>query len=272
MDPVRSPYAPGSGRKPAALVGRDSVLSKWDIALRRADERGRTDQPFVIYGLRGVGKTVLLTQLRHDAEKRSWIVAQIEAGSGDNLRELIGEALYEPLHDFTKPNAGKRVLAALKTMLTFKASYDMTGTWNFGLDVSNSSGGGADSGILQTDLRKVISLDFSWVASRPCSSCTSSRHTPILTSGHDATTVCRHSLAGIPPQRFPLLERIRTPPLYPGSGLGRLRNRAIPATTAPAQRAVFFICTIVFRAVLAIVAGTEYACIRNRFGSHRRIS
>lgn len=156
MDPVRSPYAPGSGRKPSALVGRESVLSKWDVALRRADERERTDQPFVIYGLRGVGKTVLLTQLRHDAEKRDWIVAQIEAGSGDNLRELIGEALYEPLHDFTKPSAGRRVLTALKTMLSFKASYDITGTWNFGLDLSESAGGGADTGILQTDLRKVI--------------------------------------------------------------------------------------------------------------------
>lgn len=78
MDPIRNPYMPGAGRKPSALVGRDSTLASWKIALARA-ERGVTDQPFVLYGLRGVGKTVLLTQLRHDAEEQDWLVAQIEA-------------------------------------------------------------------------------------------------------------------------------------------------------------------------------------------------
>lgn len=155
MDPIRNPYMPGAGRKPSALVGRDSTLAAWKVALARA-ERGVTDQPFVLYGLRGVGKTVLLTQLRHDAEDRDWIVAQIEATHGKELRELVGEALYEPLFELARPSAGRRVLKALKTALSFKASYDMSGQWTFGLDLSGSEGGGADSGLLQTDLRKII--------------------------------------------------------------------------------------------------------------------
>lgn len=98
MDPVRNPYTPGTGRKPSALVGRDAALDAWSVALQRA-ERGRTDQPFVLYGLRGVGKTVLLTQLRHDAEARDWWVVQVEAGGDVGLRDLIGEGLYEPLSE-----------------------------------------------------------------------------------------------------------------------------------------------------------------------------
>ncbi|MBF4551193.1 MULTISPECIES: ATP-binding protein [unclassified Pseudoclavibacter] len=155
MDPVKNPYVPGAGRKPAALVGRDSSMTGWRIALQRA-ENGITDQPFVLYGLRGVGKTVLLTQFRHDAEDRDWWVVQIEAGSDRELRELIGEGLYEPLSDISRPSAGRKVLKALRTALSFKASYDANGSWTFGVDLSDTPGGGADSGVLHTDLRKII--------------------------------------------------------------------------------------------------------------------
>lgn len=155
MDPVRNPYSPGAGRKPAALVGRDDALQAWATSLARA-ERDRTDQPVVLYGLRGVGKTVLLSEFRRNAAKKAWIVAQVEAGSGKSLRELIGEALYAPLADIARPGAGRRLLKALKTALSFKASYDTTGVWTFGLDLTGTTGGGADTGILDTDLRKLI--------------------------------------------------------------------------------------------------------------------
>ena len=48
------------------------------------------------------------------------------------------------------------MLKALKTALSFKASYDAAGTWNFGLDLSDIAGGGADTGVLETDLAKLI--------------------------------------------------------------------------------------------------------------------
>jgi len=155
VDAVRNPYVPGAGRKPSALVGRDAELAAWSVALQRC-ERGITDQPLVLFGLRGVGKTVLLTQLRHDAQARNWLVVQVEAGAGRSLRELLGEGLYEPLSDIAKPSAGQRLLRALRTAVSFKASYDAAGTWTFGLDLADASGGGADSGILETDLKRII--------------------------------------------------------------------------------------------------------------------
>ena len=110
----------------------------------------------VLYGLRGVGKTVLLAQFTKNARDRTWMVAQVEAGSGKSLREALGEALHGPLADLARPSAGRRVLKALKTALSFKASYDAAGTWNFGLDLSDIAGGGADTGVLETDLAKLI--------------------------------------------------------------------------------------------------------------------
>ncbi len=67
----------------------------------------------VLFGLRGVGKTVLPTQLRHDAQARDWWVVQVAAGAGRTLREMLGEGLYEPLSDIAQPSAGKRLLKTL---------------------------------------------------------------------------------------------------------------------------------------------------------------
>lgn len=155
MDRSLNPYSPGAGRTPAAFVGRESQLESWRVGLLRI-EAGRSAQPVTLYGLRGVGKTVLINSMRKEADARSWIVAKIEAGSGKTLREALGEALYAPLADLARPSAGRRLLQALKTALSFKASYDTSGTWSFGLDLKDTPGGGAGSGILETDLAKLI--------------------------------------------------------------------------------------------------------------------
>jgi hypothetical protein len=155
MDPVRNPYAPGAGRAPAALVGRQEQLESWDVALRRI-EAGRDAQSVVLYGLRGVGKTVLLTRFAAIARDRSWLVAQVEAKSGATIRDAIGEAFHDNLVDLARPGVGQRVLKALKTALSFKASYDSTGKWSFGLDLDNAAGGGADTGGFESDLGKLL--------------------------------------------------------------------------------------------------------------------
>jgi hypothetical protein len=155
VDAVSNPYAPGAGRPPAALVGRESEQQAWRVALDRV-QLERTAQPLVLYGLRGVGKTVLLTGFAKSASDRQWIVAQVEAGAGKSLREALGEALHGPLADLVRPSAGRRLLTGLKTALSFKASYDATGSWNFGLDLAETPGGGADTGVLETDLVKLV--------------------------------------------------------------------------------------------------------------------
>lgn len=151
MDPVRNPYAPGAGRPPAALVGRDPQLRAWAIALARLEE-DRGAQPLALTGLRGVGKTVLLGKLAAQARERGWIVAQVEAGAGRSLRQGLAEALHAPLVELATPSAGKRLLKALRTALSFQASIDSTGTWTFGVDLSKAGGGGADSGAIELDL------------------------------------------------------------------------------------------------------------------------
>lgn len=155
MDPFTNPYAPGAGRRPAALVGRDEQRAAWGNALARIEaERG--DRSMVLYGLRGVGKTVLLTDLMQSAEDAGWIVGYAEAGTDKSLRELLGDALQLPLADLVRPRVGDKILTALKTFTSFRASVTGDGVWTFGLDLESVAGGGADSGRLDLDLSKVV--------------------------------------------------------------------------------------------------------------------
>ncbi len=151
MDSIRNPYSPGAGRAPSALAGREGELQNWSVALARTTS-GRHAQSVVLSGLRGVGKTVLLARFADLARDAGWIVAQVEARSGASLRRDLGEALYEPLRTLNRPGIGRRVLQAVRTALSFKASYDSNGVWRFGLDLDDVPGGGADTGDLDVDL------------------------------------------------------------------------------------------------------------------------
>jgi len=155
VDQRLNPYAPGAGRPPAALVGRDQQQQRWAVALDRIDA-GRDAQPMVLYGLRGVGKTVLLSTMARTARDRDWMVVKLEAGAGFTLRAGLVDQLHAPLAERIRPNLGRRMLRALKTALSFKASVNQDGSWTFGVDLTETLGGGADTGDIELDLAKML--------------------------------------------------------------------------------------------------------------------
>jgi Cdc6-like AAA superfamily ATPase len=57
-----NPFEPGAGTKPPELVGRDLLLEDADAAIARG-LKGRPIRGQIFYGLRGVGKTVLLREV-----------------------------------------------------------------------------------------------------------------------------------------------------------------------------------------------------------------
>src|SRR3978361_655427 len=94
MDPVRNPYAPGAGQRPPELAGRDIELSAFDVVLGRI-ARGRPERSLVLTGLRGVGKTVLLNQLRSAAISRGWGTGKIEARPGQSMGPPVSSAVAQ---------------------------------------------------------------------------------------------------------------------------------------------------------------------------------
>ncbi len=114
-DPVANPYAPGAGTPPPALVGRDAVIERADVALRRL-AIGRASQHLLLTGLRGVGKTVLLGKLAAIAEHVGFRVIRIEAVGGDDTLRSFLRLARRSVDDLVGGPAAVRALRAIDSV------------------------------------------------------------------------------------------------------------------------------------------------------------
>lgn len=156
MDPRINPYAPGAGTPPPELAGRDKLIEAAAIALDRI-RAGRAARSLVLYGLRGVGKTVLLNRIRIEAEARGIEGIQIEAPEGRSLPAALAPSLRAALlrlsHLETAKAAIGRALSGLAGFIgAMKVKY---GDLEVGLDVTPEKGL-ADSGDLDSDLTALL--------------------------------------------------------------------------------------------------------------------
>jgi hypothetical protein len=165
MDPRRNPFAPGAGSRPPELAGRDAVLEDVAIALDRI-RNGRHSQSVILTGLRGVGKTVLLNEMRRAADKEGIVTVPIEAPEGRSLPEMLVPALRIALLKLDRGQAAmtlaKRGLGALARFVkVFKLSF---GELEASLDLGQA--GVADNGDLESDLIDLIDLAGAAAAER----------------------------------------------------------------------------------------------------------
>lgn len=157
MDPRRNPYAPGAGTPPPELAGRDELIERAAIALDRI-RAGRSARSVILYGLRGVGKTVLLNRIRLDAEARGIASVKIEAPEERSLPGLLAPALRATLLRLNRGEAAKAsVQRALRALAGFaKALKVKYQDIELGLDLEPEEGV-ADSGDLDNDLMELLS-------------------------------------------------------------------------------------------------------------------
>lgn len=152
MDPRQNPYAPGAGAKPPELTGRDEVIERSAIAIDRLRD-GRAARSVIFYGLRGVGKTVLLNTIRVDAEARGVATAPIEAPEGRSLPALLVPALRGGLLKLSRGEAIKDALRrSMQALAGFaKALKIKYGDVEVGVEFPEEPGL-ANSGDLEFDL------------------------------------------------------------------------------------------------------------------------
>ena len=155
MDPRRNPFAPGAGTPPPELAGRAALLDRNAVALDRI-RAGRAARPSILYGLRGVGKTVLLSSMRDAAEGEGMTVVTIEAPENRSLPGILVPALRAALlrlDRMKQATAGvTRALRALAGFAQLKVKFD---DLEVALDFEPEAGL-ADSGDLETDLADLI--------------------------------------------------------------------------------------------------------------------
>jgi hypothetical protein len=155
MDRRLNPFHPGAGTRPPELAGRDELLERAAIALDRI-RAGRGARSVILYGLRGVGKTVLLTTIWDAAEGHGLVVVALEAPENRSLPGMLAPALRTSLlrlDRIKRATAGvNRALRALAGFAKLKVRYD---DLEIAFDVEPEPGL-ADSGDLDTDLADLL--------------------------------------------------------------------------------------------------------------------
>lgn len=156
MDAIRNPFSPGAGSPPPELVGRDSILDQTRILLGRVRQK-RPEKSFLLTGLRGVGKTVLLNEMERLAQAQGFRTILVEAHEEKSLAALLVPHLRRLLFELDRiagmGDKARRGLAVLKGFVgAVKVSL---GDVEIGLDI-DSERGVADSGDLEVDLPDLL--------------------------------------------------------------------------------------------------------------------
>lgn len=155
MDPRTNPFAPGAGAPPPELAGRNELIEKAAIAIHRI-RTGKPERSYILYGLRGVGKTVLLSEIQRNAEAEGLFSVKIEAPEGKSLPAALAPSLRATLLKLDRlesaKDGAKRALRALAGFVKLKAKYNDI---EIGLEVDPEAGL-ADSGDLDNDLTELL--------------------------------------------------------------------------------------------------------------------
>ena len=156
MDPRTNPFSPGAGTPPPELAGREPLLEAASIAVDRL-AGGLNSRGIVCYGLRGVGKTVLLQQMRLNASADGYVTVQIEAPEDRSLPSILIPALRATV---IKNSTGAAAKAKFRELLGILASFAKAVKVKYqdvevALDVAPTEGI-ADSGDLANDLAELL--------------------------------------------------------------------------------------------------------------------
>lgn len=156
MNPIYNPYAPGAGTPPPELAGRDELIETARVALERARLRFPA-KSFLLVGLRGVGKTVLLDHIREKAEGAGIHTLRVEAPEQRSLPAMLAPQLRQALLRLSRAEKARdRAQRGLRALAGFaqalKVKYEDI---EVGFDFEPEPGL-ADNGDLEHDLQDLL--------------------------------------------------------------------------------------------------------------------
>lgn len=133
------------------------MLHAFDVMRRRAAELGEGDRAWVINGLRGVGKTVLLNELMNQVSGEGWIAAKVEVTPATPLPVALSTALVRAMRTATGRHPVPRLQRLLGVFKAFSLTVNPAGTVSLGAEVTATSGV-ADSGRFSEDLAMLFEV------------------------------------------------------------------------------------------------------------------
>ena len=118
-----NPYTPGAGSIPPFLAGREIVLAEAEKSLNNI-KNGYPQQPIVYFGLRGVGKTVLLNAIEESADNLGTYYLHIEGDEDASFTKRIIASLTQIIKRIIAKEAAKDIgQRALSLIRSFRITY-----------------------------------------------------------------------------------------------------------------------------------------------------
>jgi len=152
-----NPFRPGAGRVPPEIAGRSALLNEFGTRLYQARESGEGERPWILSGLRGVGKTVLLNQFGREAIDLRLVFVKVEASASISLPTALAKELHLALRKLVSASDRARQVwaRAASVLRSFQVRVDPSGAVSFAIDVEPLRGV-ADSGDLAVDLQELL--------------------------------------------------------------------------------------------------------------------
>lgn len=152
-----NPYTPGAGMVPRYLAGREDILEDAKDTLAYI-ANGYATRSVVYYGLRGVGKTVLLTEIENIAAENKIYYEHIEAMENGSFMSSISLYVNKVLRKMSIVEKAKQYIdTAFSVAAAFQVFYNKEGEASVGVNPEMVKGVGvADTGNLQNDLTELL--------------------------------------------------------------------------------------------------------------------
>lgn len=133
-----NPYTPGAGKMPSYLAGRETLLDEAEANIL-ATVKGYPQNPIIYYGLRGVGKTVLLNAIEKIADEQPIIHEYIEIAERGSFAKQIAICSQKISHRLSYIAAAKDFMEKIKHVVSsFYVTYNPTdNTFTTGLTESS---------------------------------------------------------------------------------------------------------------------------------------
>ena len=148
-----NPYRPGAGMSPAYLAGRDNTINEAQNILQ-AINYGYSARSVVYYGLRGVGKTVLLNYIETLADEMDLPSEYMEIAERDrSFHSQMALHIYKLINRLSLlKNIESHIKKALSILKAFTIKY---GCDDISIEV-NPANGISDTGNLANDMTELF--------------------------------------------------------------------------------------------------------------------
>jgi len=157
MDPIKNPFSPGAGTPPPELVGRDEILNQITTGLARI-KASRPERSRLLTGLRGVGKTVLLTKIGWISQEIGCVNIAMEAMEGRSLADVIIPVVKDALFSLNKmQGAMDKISKGVALLRGFIGGANVkVADMEFGLNMAPELGQSQFSGQIEEDLPPLL--------------------------------------------------------------------------------------------------------------------